>query len=352
MLENVPVVLDLGNWGLKGTMGDNPRKRIAVPHGLREMDFNQWQSIVEANGNRHTDYIIVDNRYYEVGELALRHSASVYEGTKRYTRKYYGALMCYVMAMLLQPEEIKSAIVFASFPPGDRMHKKALEQALLGMWFFNHLGRDYQVEVKRVITYAEPLGGFWNWLFQYDEEGNHIDNPEYLSHRQTLVVDFGGGTISQMPIGTNQKPDFVVGDSVPYGFNKVAASFAKNLKGAYPQLFMNTRNIPSDLLHEALRCGYFRGGGNEDGMDVREIVDQTLGEMLADFSRVYQSVGGPIPYGQIILSGGGCGTLGERLKIILDHKRVFYACDPSELIFSTMNGGVKVYEEMKAWDRL
>lgn len=346
-MNDVPVILDLGHFALKGIVGDEDDRRALIRHGMLELSRDEWLNVVEVGSNQHPDYLQVGTRYFEVGQTALNHARTpTAEGVDRYQRYYYGVLMCAMIARLFEPHEIHGAVVFASYPPGDRRHKDELERSLLGKWEFAHMGRQFRVVVKRVVTYAEPLGGFWNFIIKSD--GNrHYDNPDYNPRRQTLVVDLGGGTTSMLPIGADQLPDFRMAYSFTIGFNHIADYFITELRSSYRDLFRGSRNLPDDLVHEALATGLWYGGGNDQGVDVSTEVDRAMYELVDQFRTGYHRAGGPQPYGQIVLTGGGSVVLGERLKILLNHQRVFYAHeDIGNLHFANVMGGLKAYREI------
>lgn len=346
-VHNVPVILDLGHWGLKGIVGDDARRRITIPHALNELNRDDWNNLVEIGDHAHPGYIQVGTRYYEVGEIAQRHSAVQAESIARYRRNYYGVLMCSVIANLFSPDEIEGAVVFASYPPGDRRHKDDLEASLLGRWEFVNRRRKYNITVRQVVSYTEPLGGFWNWVIREDERGQHYDNPDYDPNRATLVIDLGGGTMSMLPIGRDQLPDFSMAESFPIGFNSVARDFQRELRANHRDLFRAARVLDDGLLHEALQTGRFYGGGMRDGMDVSTEVSRAMGRLLDQFRAAYERLGGPMPYGQIILTGGGSAVLGEHLRMQLNHQRVAYAHDnPHEMHFANVMGGLKAYREL------
>lgn len=346
-VNDIPVILDLGHYALKGIVGDDEFRRESLRHGLLEVSRDDWRNVVDAGNRSHPDYIRVGNGYYEVGQTALNHSnVPTVEGIDRYRRSYYGVLMCAMIARLFDPSEIHSAVVFASYPPGDRRHRDELERALLGAWDFEHQGRTFQMIVRRVVTYAEPLGGFWNFVIQGDASGQH-DNPEYNPRRQTLVIDLGGGTMSMLPIGADQLPDFRRSYSFPIGFNTVAEWFEREMRAAFRSEFRGSRNLPDDLIHEALATGRWYGGGNEEGIDVAREVENAMAELVDQFRTGYHRAGGAQPYGQIILTGGGSAILGDRLAGLSGHKRIFYAhSDLENLHFANVTGGLKAYREI------
>ena len=346
--NNVPVILDLGHWGLKGIVGDDDRRRVMIPHAMIELNRDEWLNLVDVGDHAHPDYLQVGNRYYEVGELARNHSPVPAEGVARYRRTYYGVLMCSVIARLFDPHEINGAVVFASYPPGDRRHKDELEAALLGQWEFTSRGREFSVTVRQVYTYTEPQGGFWNFIIK-EQDGQHFDNPQYNPQRQTLVIDLGGGTMSMLPIGKDQLPDYRMAESFDIGFNDVARMFQQELRASYRDDFRASRGLPDDLLHEALRTGRWFGGGDEEGRDVTNEVNRAMAMLVDRFRSAYEYLGGPQPYGQIVLTGGGSAVLGERIKILLNHKRVYYAHDyQDEMHFANVMGGLKAYREIFA----
>ena len=344
---NVPIILDLGHSELKAIVGDDEFRRDKVPHALNELERERWHNIVEVGHNNNPDYIQVANRFYEVGRTAQDHTFDIQRGSARYTREYYGVLMCRMVAQLFQPHEIQEAVVFASYPPGDRRHVDDLRRSLLGPWEFHHTGRRFEFVVRTVVTYTEPLGGLWNFVIQQDAQG-HYDNPEYNARRRTLVVDFGGGTLSILPIGEDQHPDYLAARSLDIGFNDIAKSLAEELRARYRDEFRYTRTVPTDLLYEALRTGtYFGGGRDDDGLDVTYEVNTALSDLVDRFRVAYQSAGGAAPYGQIVLTGGGSIVLGERLTRLMGHRRVYYAHDDvQQLAFANVLGGLKAYREM------
>jgi hypothetical protein len=347
VMNDVPVILDLGHYALKGIVGDDENRRAAIRHGILEMSRDDWRNIVDAGSLLHPDYVRVGNGYYEIGQTALNHSgAPTIEGIDRYRRDYYGVLMCAMIARLFDPGEIQSAVVFASYPPGDRRHKDDLELALLGEWDFEHQGRTFHIIVRRVVTYAEPMGGFWNFVLLEDAQGQY-DNPEYNPKRQTLMIDLGGGTMSLLPIGVDHLPDYRRSYSFPVGFNNVAEWFEREMRATYRDEFRGSRNLPDDLVHEALATGRWHGAGNDRGMDVSREVENAMLELVEQFRTGYHKADGPQPYGQIILTGGGSAILGERIKKLSGHRRVFYAHnDLSDMHFANVFGGLKAYREI------
>lgn len=343
-MKNVPVILDLGHWGLKGIVGDDARRRVNIPHALNELNRDEWFNLVEVGDHVQPDYIQVGNRFFEVGDLAQRHAPVQSEGVARYRRNYYGVLMCSVIARLFEPDEIESAVVFASYPPGDRRHKDDLTASLLGEWQFASQRREYRVVVRKVMTYTEPQGGFWNFVIQEDERGIY-ENPSYDPEQATLVVDLGGGTLSMLPIGRDQLPDFAMAESFDVGFNDVARDFLRELRSNHRELFRAARNIPERQLHEALRTGRFKGGGVEGGLDVGHEVNRAMGLLVDRFRQIYERMGGPMPYGQIVLTGGGSAVLGDKLALLMNHEKVCYAHHDLALMhFANVFGGLKAYQ--------
>jgi hypothetical protein len=346
-VKRVPVILDLGHYALKGIVGDDAARRVWLPHALLNISADEWLSVVQAGNNSNPDYIQVNGDFYEVGDTARNHTFRIVEGIDRYTKQHYGVLMCQVIARLFEPDEINGAVVFASYPPGDRRHTDELEQTLLGAWDFVHLGREYHVVVEQVVTYTEPLGGFWNFVIQEDENG-HFDNDEYHSNRLTLVADFGGGTFSLLTVGRDQMPDFRRADSFDIGFNDVANLFMRELRANHRDLFRSSRTLPQHELHEALRTGKFYGGGYVDGLPVQTEINTAMAELVEQFRMAYQGVGGGGQFGQIVLTGGGSAVLGERLKELMGHPRVFYAHnDLEQIAYANVSGGFKAYQEMQ-----
>lgn len=345
-VRNVPVILDLGHWGLKGIVGDDVDRRVMIPHALNELNQDEWHNLVEVGSFAHPDYIQVGSKFYEVGEFAARHSAVQAESVARYRRNYYGVLMCAVISRLFDPDEISTAVVFASYPPGDRRHKDDLEESLLGRWEFTNRSNKYSVVVDRVVSYTEPMGGFWNWVIQRDEHG-HYDNPDYDPDLWTLVIDLGGGTMSMLPIGPDQLPDFARAESFPIGFNNVARDFMRELRSNHRKEFASAREIDDRQLHEALRSGRFYGGGRRNGIDVNEEVQKALWRLVDTFRSAYERLGGPMPYGQIVLTGGGVAVLGGHIDKLSNHDFVRYAHNNmDEMHFANVLGGLKAYREL------
>jgi hypothetical protein len=215
------------------------------------------------------------------------------ESIARNRRNYYGVLMCSVIANLFSPDEIEGAVVFASYPPGDRRHKDDLEASLLGRWEFVNRRREYNVTVRQVVSYTEPLGGFWNWVILEAPDGRHYDNRDYDPDRATLVIDLGGGTMSMLPIG-RARCRLSLSGLCSECFNSVARDVHRELR-------QTMRSVPSarvlDIACSTMHCkpGASMAAGCATDATRAPMFRGQWDACLPVSGRI-RAVGGPMPY--------------------------------------------------------
>lgn len=332
--KNVSVILDLGHSYEKAKLGT---VEIIFPHALQEIAAARWIRDSQRTGNTNPDYIRVNDLYCVVGDTAEFHGVSAFQaGASRYTREYYGVLMCAALTRLFD-EPVGNLVIFASHPPGDAMHAEKLAQSLTGKWEVECMGKVWKFNITEVYTYDEPIGGLMNAAIS--DNGNV--RPEVLKGKK-LIVDIGGGTTSITRALDGIQVDYTMAESFPRGIRDVMKGFEDDFRAANLDLFRDTRALAPDRIRDALITGVFVGGGRE--IRCEEEVERALTLFLNDFNRIYlQRAGGPFQYDTIVLTGGGASTMGTRLHTVLNHGNVIYAEDPQEIHLANVRGGRKIY---------
>lgn len=334
------IVLDAGNSIIKAKIPRREEGEISFPHSMKLLTETEYQTILDRAGTSglSEDYIRVNGQPYVVGESAERHGIHVQRnGAARYTRDYLGIFAASVMARFY--ERSRDVRIFASHPPGDVKFREDLMRAVIGDWDVETSRGKRTYKVNYANTFDEPVGGLMNVLLT--EDGQHYQRSEIKDGR-ALVIDVGGFTTDWVAVNPGGEIDYSLVRSVSLGIQNVISDFEESFRAHNLQAVKNTPTLPPERVRKAILTGIFEGGGQK--YPCEQEAKEAMNLLLNRIGDTYQRLaGGALNWDFIILTGGGCGLLHNRLKPVLDHRNVILAEDASELHLANVRGGMKLW---------
>lgn len=330
------LIHDNGNSIVKSR---NDNNEVDYPHAMHRLTMAEWQHLKARGGNKiiAKDYALINGTPYAFGQEAERYGRITRRvGAQKYTEDYYGVFMAYSAARLWQNSG--QITVYGSHAPGDIDYRENLIDATGKFWEVEIEDRCVSFEVVYVNTYEEPLGGVMNLVLAAD--GEHYDNVE-INNGRTLVVDIGGGTCDFFAVNPNGEPDYTVNWSELTGINQVIDDFTKAFRANNAKVLRTLQAIPPEQIREAIRTRVFKGGGRD--IPCTEEVDSSVNLLINRIDTAYQRrAGGPIPWSNIVLTGGGVGLIESQLRDVLDHSNIYMAERPDKIHLANIRGGLKM----------
>lgn len=334
------LVLDAGNSIIKAKIARREGGEVAFPHAIRQLTESEYQKILtRANANGNTkDYLRVNGKPYVIGESAERHGMLVQRsGTARYTHDYYGVLAAAALMRLYGRG--REVAVFGSHPPGDVKFRDDLMQAVIGDWQIETVQGDANFQVTYANTFDEPVGGLMNVLLT--EDGRNYQHMQ-VGEGRALVIDIGGFTTDFLAVNPGGIVDYSLARSVPLGIQSVIADFEETFRANNLEAVKDTSVLPPGRVRRAIATGVFDGGGKQ--FDCADGVEEATSLFLNRFADSYQRLaGGALPWGTIILTGGGSALLYPRVRPILKHQNVILADNIESLHLANVRGGLKLW---------
>jgi len=195
---------------------------------------------------------------------------------------------------------------------------KRLRGWLVGEHRFAIDGQDVMLTINRVAPMAQPVGAFCEWGLGLDGRWGR-DRDDALA--TVAVLDLGFNTLDLLGVRNGRiSARYTEGDTL--GMRRAAQALVQSVRSQY--------QVGDLSLHEAdeLVREYIRGrgrrpvklsvpGGRQDVSHlVGTAVDVAAGEVSTFVAQVWGQ-GGRFAY--LLLTGGGCLVLGERLRQQLPH---------------------------------
>lgn len=336
------ITLDEGRSRLKGAVSNS--QTWSTVSGLARIDKSRYQNALEREGD-NMGLVSWNNNYYAIGDIASQYSMKQYSTTaERYNREDIGILTAYTIANLLRRfsnrTEIDTDIVI-SHPPGDLQYTPQLKDAVLGDWNIVAGGEKFSIRIERAFTYDEPLAILMNALLTV-EGTSYQRRPD----GSILVIDLGGVTADIAATSANGKINLGTIDSEEIGINETLQSFQNDIRARHSKEFQKVYRIDPDLIMEAFKTGYFKGGKILDCRDEAERHRQTYLNSLMTW--LTNRTGGLLNYQTIILGGGGSALLQRELidAISQENDNVIMAVPDNEIAHihtAGVRGMLKVY---------
>lgn len=153
--------------------------------------------------------------------------------------------------------------------------------------FFNGENETYNLDIKRIRVYAQPVGTYANW---YLDENLHVRSG--VSKAEIAIVDIGMNTLDlYVIVGGKVEPRFIGGGKV--GVRRLLELLSTN--GREPE------ELDADL-----RSGRLKPSKAE--------LESWLGEILGTIEQTWPNLR---RFNTVIPSGGGAVLLGESLRLAL-----------------------------------
>ncbi|MGB6679796.1 MAG: ParM/StbA family protein [Candidatus Bathyarchaeia archaeon] len=339
------MVLDAGNSVIKAKIARRERGEVAFSHALKPLTETEYENILSRSKTTElsSDYVRINGQPFVVGQSAERHGVHTQRtGSARYTRDYYGIFAAAVLGRLY--ERGREVLIFGSHPPGDVKFRHDLMESVIGEWEVEIQGRACHFRVTYANTFDEPVGGLMNVLLT--EDGQHYQHTD-ISGRRSLVIDIGGFTTDYLSVNPGGEVDYSLARSVPIGIQNVVSDFEESFRANNLEAVKGTPVLPPERIRRAIAIGVFEGGGRryhcED--EAQESTNMLINRIADTYQRI---AGGSLSWDVIILTGGGCALLHQRLLPMLKHENVILADDIESIHLANVRGGLKLWRLYKA----
>lgn len=328
---------DLGNSLIKMKTHGLRNSLTVFPHALKylnDIQFEQKKRLPMTSQAVNTRVFRANGRAVSLGERAEKDGkVDRRTGEYKYSRDYYA--MFFLSGLLdILPKGHDNLHVFAGYSPLDVNAVDALCDSLGGRHVIELVdGSKVTYTVRSVRTYQEPIGSLMNWLL--DEDTQEIDKG------RVLVIDIGGKISSMVPASTDGEIDDTM-QGIDLGIQDVLIDFQTLLKANYHQHFKNLRTLPEDRMKDALRTGFYRGGGGQP-IDVTDAVTMATGQIITKLENIYTNdFGGAMNFDYALIGGGGGGLLSSQLHAMLQHENTYLAAALEEMHCANLYGAEKM----------
>lgn len=312
-------------------------------HALAELTESQWHNVVNRAKHPPEGYIAVDGHYFAIGDKARRYTIKDKpKGAGRYAPEYYGVAMCYALSQLFT-DNTKTVNLYASHAPRDIQYSEDIVKATIGRWKFVTHNGIYNLTVKNVETYDEPLGGFNHAILTKD--GKVLKSNPY-SDKTALVVDVGGYTCDVIAVDPGGMIDESSLHSTLTGAIDTYSFFERELRSRYRDAFRDVGDIDAPRLEDAMQKGYYQFGNTQ--LECNDIAHEAINRLVNDIRDVIRSAGGIANYDVILLTGGGSALVYETLNNAERMIDFIMVEDERELMrFANVFGGAKLFTMLK-----
>lgn len=332
------LVLDAGNSIIKGKTPGRDGE-IAFAHAIRKLTETQYGEIIaRSRGNPPLGFFKLNGQPFVVGDEAERFGeVTRRSGAARYTADYYSVFLAATLIRMFT--EGMTVELFASHPPGDIAYREDLMRAALGEHVIDFGERSYRFKVAYANTFDEPVGGLMNVML--NDDGKSYARSE-INEGRSLVIDVGGHTTDWLAVNPGGEVDYSLAASTPIGIQIALKEFERSFRANNREITRDVASLPPDRVRDALRTGKFIGGGKSYPCEEesREATSVLLNRIADTFQNV---AGGPLPWDNIILTGGGSAILYDRLVPVLKHQRILLADEPISIHMANVRGGLKLY---------
>ncbi len=332
------LVLDAGNSIIKGKTPGRDGE-IAFAHAIRKLTETQYKEILaRSRGNPPLGFFRLNDTPFVVGDEAERFGeVTRRSGAARYTNDYYSVFLA--ASLIRTFTQGMTVELFASHPPGDIAYRDDLMQAAVGTHTVEYGEKTFTFRVVYANTFDEPVGGLMNVML--NDDGKSYARSE-INEGRSLVIDVGGHTTDWLAVNPGGEVDYSLAASTPIGIQVALKEFERSFRANNREITRDVASLPPDRIRDALRTGIFVGGGKE--YTCEEESKEATSVLLNRIADTYQNVaGGPLPWDNIILTGGGSAILYEKLVPVLKHQRILLADEPPSIHMANVRGGLKLY---------
>lgn len=313
---------------------------------LSETDASQFGEDYE----NHPNIYKVNNAIYAIGEIAKRRTVTRLQGAGRYVSNQIGVMFA-ICAFDGFADSQNNIYLTTTHPPRDAAYRQQLAQAIKGTpdepttWEVSHKGITKCFQVQNIKTLSEPLAGLM--CYALDMRGNDsIGTKGVISNNGILVIDVGGYTTDMIMVYPGLNIDMNSGVSFTLGFNHLIERARIQMREKNPDIFMNLPDYDESIIRALFGqsgriYAKIAGKRKEKWPDVTSIINELSMKIVsdvADATRQYMATG---RVDTVLLTGGGCDALHDRLVAALDHDDIVLADTRGRMQTANSKGGVK-----------
>jgi hypothetical protein len=354
------IVMDLGNSGLKDMMLGQPiGKEDIITHAVQQLNAASYGALVQKAKYQAVIYrgsaiFEKDDQPFIVGDAAT-HSGHVNRitGDAKYVEGYWDVV---AMAKLLRrfPEGHNNLYIAIAHPANAYPYIETMMDLIGGRQTIKTPdGKTVKFFIRGMIPWAESDGGILRWMnlpAQIGGKGTKVGTNNGKTVRvgdRILVIDIGGKISSMTPVIVADGERFeTIYDPTDQPFNlgiqDILDTLAIELKSLHPKDFKGFKEIPLNMLEEALRTGHVTISGRP--INVEQAVKNSIYPLLDQLEQRYQNKhSGGKNFRHIVATGGGSGLLYTHLvdeeQGILHHPNVYLADTEETIQYANLRGG-------------
>jgi hypothetical protein len=298
---------DFGNADLK--YFDGEKSFGHTRHAIASISETEWKKVVGRAKQPPEGYIAVEGKFFAIGDKARRYVLKEKpRGADRYVQEYYGVGMAYAISELFDNSH-RVINLYASHAPRDVEYADDIKKASLGRWrFVTHKG-EYNLSVKSVETFDEPLGGYNHAVLT--KEGKALKSNPYRKST-VLVLDVGGYTCDVVAVDSGGVIDDGSMRSTLTGVIGVYETFESELRSRFRNEFKGVGEIDVKRLESAILGGFYPYGKLQ--LDCADIGQDAINMLANDVVDVIKAAGGVANFDIVLLTGGGSALIAESLR--------------------------------------
>lgn len=299
-------------------------------------DDVDWQGVV-GRGRPPKGILKVNGVPYAVGETARRHIIKERpKGAARYNELYYLPAAC--LAMVEAFRESAKVTLYASHAPQDQKYTPDLIKAVKGTWTVECQYGTLTFDVRKVVTFDEPIGGYAH--FAFTEDGNERSgNP--VRDKTALLVDVGGYTADRVAVDPGGEIDLLSIKSTRAGTIEAIQQFEEEMRRSNRKLFKDAGDLDIRRVEHAIITGTYHFGKLE--IDCSREAGAAINSLVNDVIQVVNAAGGAANYDVILLTGGGSALIYDALTAAFPAiDFVMVEPDRSLMKFANVFGGAKL----------
>jgi hypothetical protein len=337
---------DFGNAELK--YFDGEKSFGHQRHAIYQMSESEWRNATQRAKQPPEGYIAVEGRYFAIGDKARRYVLKDKpRGADRYVQEYYGVAMAYAISEIFDNSH-RVINLYASHAPRDIAYVDDIRNAALGRWHFVTYKGEYNLTVKTVDTFDEPLGGFNHTMLTKD--GKLLKSNPYRQST-VLVLDVGGYTTDVVAVDPGGSIDEASLRSTLTGAIGVYETFESELRSQYRAEFKGTPDISPDRLENAIAKGFYQFGNMQ--LECAEIARAAVASLTNDVVDVIKAAGGVANFDVIFLTGGGSALIAHTIQKAVPTIDFVLAEPNTDLLrYANVFGGAKFFTMMKRMEAL
>lgn len=335
------IVFDFGNARAKWF---NPRNKLygSFIHAIAPLSENEWIKVAR-RGSPPEGIAKVNGKAFAFGSAARRHTIQERpRGASRYRDTYYGVAMAYALSESIQKTDANVRLC-GSHAPMDIDYAINLREAVFGQWEVESRNGYTAFNVRDVMTFDEPLGGYSHYVFT---ERGEERRANILSDRYTLTIDVGGYTVDVVAVDPGGQIDIMSAHSTRTGVIDLMKGFESELRSNNASLFQDTSDLDIRRVENALISGVYQFG--RISLPCSDEAAAAINTLVYDVTQVINAAGGVANFDVMLLTGGGAALIYEALCAALPSVEFIMAeKDRDLMMYANVFGGAKLSALLK-----